>query len=358
MTETVSETIGRAIEDHGPITFEEFMERALYGPGGFYERHPVGVHGDFVTGPHVHPVFALLLADAVREMHGLLGRPDPFEVVEAGAGDGTLARALLDALADFALRYTATERSPGTREALRSIAGIADAEELPDRTHVVIANELLDNLPFRVIRGHDEVRVGFRDGRFVGVLQPLDDELAPFAGASPDEERAVPTGALRFIERVAARIGETPGYALLIDYGGEASPAGEVHGYRAHRVVADVLEDPGGTDITAGVDFSLVAGHATGQGLEAFPTVSQREALLALGFENWARAELEVQRRALDEGRGLEAARAWGGRSRATLLLDPAALGRLRWLLLAAPGLPRPGWLERALADRNRPAPD
>jgi hypothetical protein len=45
---------------------------------------------------------------------------------------------------------------------------------------------------------------------------------------------------------------------------------------------------------------------------------------------------------------GLEAVRTWSGRSRATILIDPAALGRLRWLVLATPGLPAPRWLSEA----------
>ena len=46
----------------GPIGFDRFMELALYGPDGFYEHPPVGPGGDFVTSPHVHPVFGEQLA--------------------------------------------------------------------------------------------------------------------------------------------------------------------------------------------------------------------------------------------------------------------------------------------------------
>ena len=48
----------------------------------------------------------------------------------------------------------------------------------------------------------------------------------------------------------------------------------------------------------------------------------------------------------LDERDGLGAVRTWGARSRATLLVDPAALGRFRWLVLATPGLDPPAWLD------------
>ena len=77
----------------------------------------------------------------------------------------------------------------------------------------------------------------------------------------------------------------------------------------------------------------------------AFPSITQHDALLALGFEAWLRDELARQAALLDERDGLEAVRTWSGRSRATLLVDPSALGRLRWLLLASPGLPPPSWL-------------
>ena len=107
-----------------------------------------------------------------------------------------------------------------------------------------------------------------------------------------------------------------------------------------------MLLDPGSSDITAGVDFATIARRAEERGLTAFPTVTQHDALLALGFEAWLRQGLERQAALLDAREGLEAVRAWSGRSRATLLVDPSALGRFRWLLLASPGLPSPPWLD------------
>ena len=132
---------------------------------------------------------------------------------------------------------------------------------------------------------------------------------------------------------------------MLIDYGAVGSPGGDIHGYRDHRVVEDVLTDPGSSDITAGVDFASIARHAEERGLVAFPSITQHDALRALGFEEWQREELARQTALLADRDGLEAVRTWSGRSRATLLVDPSALGRLRWLLLASPGLPSPSWL-------------
>ena len=108
-----------------------------------------------------------------------------------------------------------------------------------------------------------------------------------------------------------------------------------------------MLADPGSTDITSGVDFAKIASHAEQRGLVAFPTVTQHDALIALGFERVApRENWNVRRRSSTHGKGWRRCARGAARSRATLLVDPSALGRLRWLLLATPGLPAPDWLD------------
>jgi SAM-dependent MidA family methyltransferase len=343
MSEEAAEAIRLAIRERGPMTFAEYMERALYGPGGYYERPPVGPTGDFVTSPHVHPVFGAMLGKAVRGLGEALGNPVPLRIAEVGAGDGTLAAQMLGALADLDVDYEAIDVSPGSRSTLATIHGLRAGIELTGAPHVVLANELLDNLPFRRLHGDREIRIGLEDSRFVEVEAPWDGEPGP-SGV----ETIVPVGAFAFIDRLAQIL--TRGYALLIDYGAVGSPGGDVHGYRDHRVVEDVLADPGSSDITVGVDFAPIARYAEERGLVAFPSVTQHDALLALGFEAWLRGELERQTMHLDAREGLEAVRTWSGRSRATLLVDPSVLGRLRWLVLASRGSPSPRWLDAAVS--------
>ncbi len=340
------DAIASAIRDHGPITFAEYMELALYGSGGFFEDPPIGPDGHFVTSPHVHPVFAELLGRAIADLHGKLGEPRPFRVTEIGAGDGTLARQLVDHLSDLDMDYTAVEMSTGARRALETIEGIQVAERLEGSPQLVLANELLDNLPFRRLRGTSagtkEVLIGLDEDHLVEHLadpSPGDD-----VALGDGEEVVIPEGALSSIEEIAARLAH-PGYALLIDYGGVGEPGGPPHGYRAHRPIEDLLDRPGSSDITSGVDFELIGAHAEKQGLIAFPSVTQRHALTQLGFDRWVREQLRWQAELLSRREGLDAVRAWSGRSRATLLVDPSALGRLRWLLLATTGLNAPPWI-------------
>jgi NADH dehydrogenase [ubiquinone] 1 alpha subcomplex assembly factor 7 len=353
VSEQVAERIRRLVRERGPITFADYMEETLYGPGGFYTETRIGSEGDFVTAPHVHPVFARLVGIALEELWTGLGRPRPFRLVEVGAGDGSLAAELIAGFGrgGIDVEYTTVEIGPAARERLAAVTPhiatrLADVEPLDPG--VLIANELLDNLPFRRVRRRGdtlaEVRVGLDGDRLAEVEVPCDAELAATApNLHEGTEAVIATGAFAFVDELARTLRR--GHAVLIDYGSNDPQAGEVHGYRDHRVVEDVLADPGSTDVTAGVDLRSVSERAAAAGLVSFGTVSQGAALRALGFDGWMRAELAHQRDLLNAARGVEATRTWDGRNRARMLVEPWGLGRLRWLVLATAGLPEPGWL-------------
>jgi SAM-dependent MidA family methyltransferase len=249
-----------------------------------------------------------------------------------------LARQVLDALGEpirRITRYVAVERSASAREAARA-AGIdvaATLGELGDgAVGCVIGNELLDNLPFHRVKatahGVVELFVALDGDRFVleegGPSSEDVSRLAPSLRVG--EEGAVNLEALRFLDQAAGLLDR--GYIWLVDYGWPSMEHGAlVHGYREHRIEDDVLSDPGSRDITAGVDFDALARHARSRGLTAWGPVTQREALVALGYEQWEQTALASQGQSLSERRGLDAIRTFSERGRARMLVDPAGPG-------------------------------
>src|SRR6266403_1377791 len=96
-----TEFIRRAIRQTGPVTFEWFMEQALYHPElGYYSsgRCMLGRRGDYFTSVSVGPLFGRLLAAQFAEIWELLGRPGDFTIVEQGAHHGDFARDVLEAV--------------------------------------------------------------------------------------------------------------------------------------------------------------------------------------------------------------------------------------------------------------------
>ena len=264
MSEQVAEAIRTAIRDHGPITFAEFMDLALYGPGGFYERPPVGPGGDFVTSPHVHPVFGAMLGDAVRDLFVALGVPTPLRIAEVGAGDGTLAARCSARSPTWTWTTRRSTSAPARATALVAIDGVTSSPSLDGRTARRRRQRASGQpaVPPGARRSRGPRRT--RGRRLVEVETPWDGEPGPTSG-----ETIVPWARSR--SSTVWRGPSTRGYALLIDYGAVGSPGGDIHGYRDHRVVEDVLADPGSSDITAGVDFALIARHAEERGLWRSP---------------------------------------------------------------------------------------
>jgi SAM-dependent MidA family methyltransferase len=154
------------------LRFDAFMELALYGePDGFYGsgRGAGRRTGDFLTSVEVGPLFGRLVARLADRCWDELGRPDEFTLVDAGAGRGTLARSVLAArpacAAAGVLRYVLVERSAALRREHEQLlqrppgpcVSLESRADLPDEPFegLVFANELLDNLPCRLLERTD-----------------------------------------------------------------------------------------------------------------------------------------------------------------------------------------------------------
>jgi SAM-dependent MidA family methyltransferase len=192
-----------------------------------------------------------------------MGRPDPFVVVEAGAGRGTLARAVLAARPECAtaLSYVAVERSAALRESI-DLAAVDVRGDLPDAggAHLVVANELLDNLAFRMMETDG---AAWRD-----VWVVLDRESASLEVGDEVVDCPLPTGAepgtrLPWCEQASAWVDRARsvaagGSVLIVDYG--VLDSAELVGrdwcrtYAGHERGSDPLA-PGSRDIT--IDVAL-----------------------------------------------------------------------------------------------------
>lgn len=144
----------------GWLSFERFMDLALYAPGlGYYSAGSakLGAGGDFVTAPEISDLFSRCVARQVAEVLSVTGG----EILELGAGTGRMAATVLESLAaDGVLpeRYSILEVSGDLaqrqRERLRSLPvelreRVVWLERLPEQPlrGVVLANEVLDALP-------------------------------------------------------------------------------------------------------------------------------------------------------------------------------------------------------------------
>lgn len=349
------EEIVRRIRAHGPMPFAAYMQLALYDPRhGYYSGGEVrtGWQGHFVTSPELDPAFGGLWAKAFEQVWERSGKPERFEIVEIGPGEGGFARAVLEHVGgEFldALTYRLVERVPEVRARQENaLAGQWDlawsdsVTALPEIPHgCVFANEILDNLPVHLIEGSDdgviEICVDERDGELCfSSHPPSNPELQRFTERtgttpSPGTRVEVTLAAESLIGHLASRL--RSGAIYLVDYGAEgpelAQRGGSLLAYSGSAVDDDVLADPGHRDITAHANWSSVMQSLRKHGFAVDGPTAQRDVLLDLGARELD-LELKLEHeRALGQGLGLEAMRALSRRQALAALLDRGGLGGL-----------------------------
>jgi SAM-dependent MidA family methyltransferase len=314
--------IADVIRERGPLTVAAFMELALYDPEiGYYARagQRSGRAGDFFTSVDVGPLFGELLALQLAEMWRVSNagsNPSPFDLVEAGAGNGRLSADILRAARsrdrEFydAVRLHLVEASGAARAAQpATLADVAErlassSDALPASFEgALIANELLDALPAHqvVMRegGLREVYVAV-PGSALQLIEgpPSTPRLAEYlarAGVTlePGWRVEINLRAIDWVRDAARRLAR--GFIILVDYGHEArelySPThatGTLTSFARHRsdgpetAAPAWLQDPGEQDITAHVDFTSVRAAAEDAGLTTIGFLDQTYFVLGL----------------------------------------------------------------------------
>lgn len=327
------------------------MAEALYGPAGFYRREDPAGH--FRTSVHASPLFAAAVARLVERVDRALTYPDPFDLVDVGAGRGELLAGVLAATTEplrSRLRPVAVELA-GRPAGLPD--GIGWAAAIPPVTGLLIANEWLDNVPVGVV---ELTRTGPR----LVLVDPGGSERIGPPVADPDAgwlarwwplaeiEGRLEIGTRAEVGRLrdavwAGAVGQLRrGAAVAIDYQHSLAErttgrlaAGTLAGYRAGRQVAAVPD--GSCDLTAHVALDACAEAGRQAGAAGTVLTIQRAALLGLGL----RAERPDRSLAGTDPPGYLARLAAAGQL--AELTDPAGLGGFGWLVqwVAEPGCQR-----------------
>ncbi|WP_022682842.1 class I SAM-dependent methyltransferase [Sphingobium bisphenolivorans] len=298
---TVAERLGRQIESGGPISVAHYMAEAnqhYYGT-----RDPLGAAGDFTTAPEISQMFGELVGLCLADVWMRSGSRAEACYVELGPGRGTLASDALRAMGSASLspRVHFVETSPSLRERQRAAVPHVfhhDAiSTLPDQGPLlVVANEFFDALPVRQM-----VRIG-QEWRERVVVRPDPEQptrFAPMPGyrrvesgiptltAEPEEGAIleVPLAGTAIALELAHRIGRQGGAAIIIDYGYEGPAVGDtLQAVRAHQF-ADPFLEPGESDLTTHVDFTMIGNMARQAGLRVLGPIGQGDYLRQLGID-------------------------------------------------------------------------
>ncbi|MBE9012410.1 SAM-dependent methyltransferase [Pseudanabaenaceae cyanobacterium LEGE 13415] len=299
------------------------MDLALYCPQlGYYarSREKIGAQGDFFTSPHLSFDFGELIAEQLAEMWQILGQPNPFTIIELGAGQGVLAADVLRYLSCKypdcfnCLTYVIGEKAAahvveqryrlrrwieeGVRIEWKSI------EEPPadSITGCVFSNELIDAFPVHLVEVRDrtlkEIYVQLEENRFAEVVGDLSSnritDYFKFVGVdilnyAEGYRTEVNLAALDWMNTIAQKLNR--GFVLTIDYGYPATryynpmrSQGTLQCYYQHSHHNDPYIYVGEQDITAHVDFTALQLQGERSGLRTEGFTQQGLFLMSLGL--------------------------------------------------------------------------
>jgi NADH dehydrogenase [ubiquinone] 1 alpha subcomplex assembly factor 7 len=312
-TSPLQSEIKRLIQSAGPMPVWRYMELCLTHPrhGYYVSRDPLGREGDFTTSPEVSQMFGELIGLWAASVWKAIGSPPVLRLIELGPGRGTMMADALRAVRVLPPLYQAlivhlVEINPVLREkqkatllGVRNIAWHDSIDDVPDGPAIILANEYFDVLPIHQVVKRESgwhertVELDSNGGLVFGAAA---DPMPRFELLLPPLVRAAPVGAVfewrpdAEIMKLAARVRDQDGAALIIDYGHLRSDAGDTFQAIARHSFADPLKNPGQADVTAHVDFQALAHAAEDLGARVHGPVSQGEFLKRLGIETRAAA--------------------------------------------------------------------
>lgn len=306
------------------ITFAEYMSLALYHEHyGYYKSGAVSIghKGDFFTSSSLGKDFGELLAIQLIQMWQNLDCPNPFYLVEMGAGNGELALDILrylqqDKSTDFiqVLKYIIIEESPVLIKYQQDLLESLKFKNISwqnwsdiDEASIIgcfFSNELVDAFPVhRVVKKDDQLQEIY--------LSLFEDELQesiyPLSTARLNEylrlvdidilskpysenyTTEINLNALDWLKTIASKLNK--GYILTIDYGYNAAKyyqpsriQGTLQCYSQHRRHNNPYANLGYQDITAHVDFTALQHQGELLDLDTLGFTQQGLFLMALGL--------------------------------------------------------------------------
>lgn len=314
MYEPLEQKIIEKISNEGPITFETFMNMALYDSEyGYYTsfRPRIGKKGDYFTSPHVSKIFGIMLGKQIEEMWEIMDKPNNFTILEIGAEEGYMCKDIIEYFISKnildSFKFIIVEPSilmqNKQNNLLQSynkyIEWFTDLKYVNNITGCIITNELLDSFPVHLIEMKDtlyEIYVNFNGKNFFEVDGKLSDTrikeyIYEFSIDLPKNYRTEINLRIKdWIKSINKILND--GFIITIDYGFSNAEyyapernKGTLLCYYKHTINEDPYKNIGKQDITSHINFSSLKKWGEDLGLKTIGFCQQGVYLVSLGID-------------------------------------------------------------------------
>lgn len=311
------------------IPFDEFMHICLHDEEyGYYKTiNPFGTYGDFITAPEISQIFGEIIALWIADTWLKMGSPTTFNLIELGAGKGTLLADILRVLQKIPEIYAAANihilevnrallklQKENLNSHNKNITWYENVEDLPsDYPSIVYSNEFFDALPTKQYTLHNDIwyelciTLNKEDN-----LTYIYNKCSPFninyelltnlqkqIKVKPQENfiYEISNMANSIFAQLLEKIKKASGVIFTVDYAYNTLPGkNTIRGYKNHQLLGqkDLLENFTYTDITYNVNYINLNNLALQHKANVFKITNQKQFLEALGIKERTQNLIEI----------------------------------------------------------------
>ena len=329
------------------IPVDRFFKSVLYdNKHGYYtSKLPFGKSGDFVTSPKISFLFSEAIAIWIISTWELFGRPNNFNIVELGPGDGTLTKILLKSFERFPKfnsikKIFLYEESNFLKKVQKKninnkhVKWIDKFSEIKTGPVLFFGNEFFDAMPIKQFK---KINNSFYEKNYT--LDKKNNLIEIFKKAKKRDINIIRSykslKKLNFIElpklgflelkKMTKKISKLKGCILLIDYGYlKPNNQSTLQSVIKHRK-NNPLYNLGKADVTSHVNFKLLSEFFQKNRMKIKNVITQRQFLKSMGILE--RAEIVAKKMKFREQSDLYL--------RIKRLLSPNSMGNLFKAILA-----------------------
>ena len=262
------------------LPLDKFINYCLYDKkNGYYmKKNPFGKTGDFTTAPNISRLFSEMIAIWTISFWESLGSPKKFNLVELGAGNGTMMKIMVESFKKFpsflkSCNILIYEKSPllikkQKRDInIKNIKWIKNLGEIKKLPCIFIGNEFFDAIPIKQFfkkkgKWYEKmVEISSNNvSKFIKKeidIKNLDKKFNFKISHNQNFIEYSPLG-LKYLKEISKIIRKNKGGLLIIDYGYFEKKMKNTLQAICNKKSSQVLKNIGKSDITYNLNFYII----------------------------------------------------------------------------------------------------
>ena len=328
------------------LPVDKFFKNVLYDKkyGYYASKIPFGEKGDFITSPKISDLFSEMIAIWMVASWETFGKPNNFNIIELGPGDGSLTKILLKSFKKFPkfnsiknlFLYEESEylKKIQKKKFNNEVKWISNFDQIKKGPVIFFGNEFFDAIPIKQFKKDKNFLLekkyfldkNFRIKEFFKKASISDIKaIRNYKSLSKLNFIEFPKLGLRELGKITKKIVKLNGCILLVDYGYQKPNNENTLQSVINHQRNNLLDNLGKADVTAHVNFSLLNEFFLKHNLKIKNLITQKEFLENMGINE--RAEILAKKMKFTQQSDLYL--------RIQRLLSPKYMGELFKVILA-----------------------